>query len=436
MNMSIIANFKKDAFKYSALNLIIKGTNFFLIPLYLTKLSVGEYGLLALLLVVQSVIYSLGSCGLHSTLQRYISPIDNKAELTLYFSHTFIFISLNVLFLALSTFLFNILISDIAFSSKCYLNLIVVVAILEIYEALPQAVMIAKRQIYNFSLAGLVGIPLKIVPIYIFVQVMDDKIYGVLSGMVIGLLFSLIFNMRLCSLKVKFKRIKIKEKFVEFYSYGMPLAIRDLMIVTYTFADRFFIEHYLGLEKVGIYNFYAQIASLASIFFVFPVKTAISAHAFRLDKPKLIMFCSESFRHFVIYSIFILAVILILIVGIQFHSISKNLYFSNTELLPLIVGGQILYGIRAIVGIPLHIEKDSKSILLIFIAGAAYNIIANIFLVKLYGLLGASIAIFTTQLLILFFTFYISNKYLKVSYNWKLFFIFFCTILFPCIHFF
>ncbi|MFC1674315.1 oligosaccharide flippase family protein [Candidatus Omnitrophota bacterium] len=206
----------------------------------------------------------------------------------------------------------------------------------------------------------------------------------------------------------------------KYIRYGYPLAIAYLFYFLINYSDRYIINYFSGVEKVGIYSVAYAVGSIiiiimTSIIYVLHPALADCLNNKKLDEAKRYV------QYFFKFSLmFMIPIALVMSVAAK----KLILLFSTSEFLaaqycvPFIATGFVIFGI-GIVGEYIIILKERTSLISwLYVILAFFNIIGNIILVPRFGIIGAAAATFLTFIGYAVFTISLSRRYLAFSLDY------------------
>jgi O-antigen/teichoic acid export membrane protein len=172
--------------------------------------------------------------------------------------------------------------------------------------------------------------------------------------------------------------------------FSGPLVFSSAAVFASMFVDRFCIQRFLGLNEVGHYGVTYRLASVVGIVVVGFSRafTPLIYSRYKEDgAPLHVAQCLSIFTAMGVAIIGILAAFAPFLTDF----LAGPSYRSSAQLVPLLAASIILGGMY-IFAPGLAIEKRSKEIALISIAGASLNLILNLLFIPVFGLFGAAYA--------------------------------------------
>jgi O-antigen/teichoic acid export membrane protein len=189
-------------------------------------------------------------------------------------------------------------------------------------------------------------------------------------------------------------KIKYVTQYKELISFSFPLFLSTFFINIMSWIDTFFLGYFTNLTSVGIYNVALPLASSIVLFLgsfskmFFPIISEIHAKKSEEDVSKIFIVIARwifmlSFPIFIFFILFPKSII--------------NLFFGHAyleghmALVILVIG----YFVQVITGPSIEVLKTYEKVKIIFYINtsvAIMNVVLNIVLIPIYGMLGAAIS--------------------------------------------
>ncbi len=192
--------------------------------------------------------------------------------------------------------------------------------------------------------------------------------------------------------------------FKQYFRYSYALSLGSVEGGLLDKVDRYFISYFLGVESVGIYNIIYKICSVSD-FITTPIKKQLMSY--------LANVWDKGHREVSIHAIR-QGLLLFLIFGVGLLSfLSFNMDALLGVLLPttlpelpiawmvLFIGaGVIAYAAKRFYNLLIHLEKRTTDELRYQTIGLLLNVVFNLVLIPIIGILGAAIATFVSYLMV------------------------------------
>jgi O-antigen/teichoic acid export membrane protein len=187
-----------------------------------------------------------------------------------------------------------------------------------------------------------------------------------------------------------------------FLAFSLPQLPGSMLFWIINYSDRYFITHFLGLSKTGIYTTSDILGNLISIFY-FPIQFVLFPLVSRQWEQKRYIdvkrYLEDSFKLFITLAIPAAAGLFLLSKPL-ISWLTTSEFFIGGEIILLIAVGTLFIGIYQINVNIIYLLKKTK--LLPFMIGAAslINVVMNIVLIPRLGLIGAAISNIASYLML------------------------------------
>lgn len=400
-----------------ASNMIIKGINFLLLPLYTKYLTPEMLGVSDSITNFTAILFPLLVMGLDSAFSAFFFDEHDEKH----YHRVMNTIRITMLIASIVPILMSVAAKPIAtmlFGDAEYYILVAVSLIsvsINLWHLPFSLFARMKNRMALFALVNTVASLTMILLNIVFLTALHLGVYSlILSTACVQLLQFMMY------------RVMLKEKF-DISAFDRPM-LRNMLIfsiplipnaiATWVLAlsDRYIILHYCGANEVGIYGVAARFAAAVSL-----VANGIymSYTTYAYDKKGDV---DDKQNYSRILNAFIYAIMGICITISFFakeiiYIMADDSYAGAAVLLAPILFGQLFYGINTLVGYAITFEKKSKYILIITSAGATLNVALNLAFIPKYGALAASYTTLASYLLMVAITYYYSQKLFRVEYE-------------------
>jgi O-antigen/teichoic acid export membrane protein len=119
---------------------------------------------------------------------------------------------------------------------------------------------------------------------------------------------------------------------------------------------------------------------------------------------------------FLVISFFIDELVRLQIFGVSFFG---KEYWASTEVVPIILLSYIIYGMYVNFMVGIYLEKKTKYLPAVTGAGALVNVLANITLIPLFGMMGSAYASLIGYLVMAGLLYIFAQKYYTISYEFS-----------------
>ncbi len=398
--LGTIKNILKQSAIYGLGKISGRIVGFILLPLYTEKISVSDYGVLALLEAIIQFGAIFFEFGLKGGLFRWLNIYeDDKKKGSIIFTTLLWITAVSIIILFLGFYL-KVSFARFLFGSDNYnylFNYIFILISLELIRSILFTLVRIYQKAVLYSTISVLSVFLNLgFNIYLIVY-LNMGIEGILISSIISSIFVTVL---LLFFFIKKIYIKIEAQiFLDILKFGFPLIFSTIASSAIIFGDRFIIEYFLPLDFVGKYTFAYKIAGIVNIFLIQSFLLAWPAFAWQnIKKPEPEKFMKKMVSYFVFVSTWSTLVLSLFSKDIIFMLASNPEYGDAFEIVPIIAFSFVFYGVYHIIGFSLHYKKQTKYFAYFVILAAGLNILFNYILIPIYELAGAATATFLAYL--------------------------------------
>lgn len=417
----MIKRFLKDSLIYGAGGLLTKCVSLLLLPLYVNYLSPQDFGVMDYLVVVFTLLGVFFSLEIYQAVARFYNEFATERERKETVSTAFLFIAVSYLLLPLLILLFGNKLSAWLFKTYTGTGLPVTIFIASIAVYFSVLLVFCQNILrYQFKskvfavtalLCSLITILLSI----LFVTVVNLGMNGIFIAQLIGNFIAFVisfFSIR-NDLMFHFDFLKLKR----LLTFSLPLVPASISVFLLAYLDRILINSYLSVSDLGIYGVANRFASVSALL-MGAISTAITPLVYENYKKESTK--NELSKIFSLLWVGIICITFVIgIFGKEIFTVFTNpSYYAGIFLLPfLILTGFISKMYDFTPG--LFIAKRTKSVAVVYIVGVVINLGLNFFLMQMFGLMGTAISGLLSAAIVFRVNYYLSQKYYKISYEWK-----------------
>ena len=400
-----------------ASNMIIKGINFFLLPLYTKYLTPEMLGISDSISNLTAVLFPLLVMGLDSAFSAFFFDEHNEQH----YHKVMNTIRITMLIASIVPVLMSVAAKPIAsllFGDSEYYILVAIslVSVSANLWHLPFSLFARmKNRMTLFALVNTVASLAMIILNIIFLTVLHLGAYSlILSTACVQILQFLMYRLMT---KEKLDASALDRPLLRrMLTFSMPLIPNAIATWVLALSDRYIILHYCGANEVGLYGVAARFAAAVSLvangIYMSYTTYAYDKKGDSDDKQNY----SRILNAFV-YAIMGICVTVSLFAEEIIDIMAHNSYANTSVLIAPILFGQLLYGINTLVGYSITFEKKSKYILYITSTGAALNVVLNFIFVPMHGALAASYTTLVSYMIMVVLTYYYAQKTYPVEYE-------------------
>lgn len=409
---------------YGIGHIVSRSLGFLLLPFYTNVFMTDEYGQIALIFTFLAIMNVIYGYGMDIAFLRYVALQDDTGKQRILFSTGFVSLLLTSTVFSIVLILFHNSVAGLLFHSILsgdYILLCAGILFFDIMALMPFMVLRAKEKAVPFTLLKLAGVVLNISGNIVFIVILDMGIAGIFWANLISsaLTFLILFPIILRQFIFKFD----KSIFKDLVSFGLPYVPTGLAVVAMDLIDRFFLERMTNLEITGIYSAGYKLGMFMALFVAafrfawhpFFLSTSKQENARQVFAKILTYFVLACSTVFLMISFFIDEIVRVEIFGFTIYG---EAYWPGTAIVPFILISYIFYGVYVNFLVGVYLKKKTAMLPFITGAAAAVNIIGNLVLIPLLGMMGSAVAkvlCFFTMAALLF---YKTRRLYPVRYEW------------------
>lgn len=411
-------------------NLVLKGINFLLLPLYTKYLSPSELGISDIITNMTAIIFPVLVMGLDSAFSAFYFDEKDKN----YKSKVFKTIWTTLIIASVIPFVIAISSDYIAyfvFGSHKY-SILVGISLVSVSMNLwylPFALYVRmENKMTLFAVINVIASFTMICFNIVFVSILEWGVYSlIISTAIIQFLQFLLY--------LKFSGIRIKDgKFDisllrRMFRYSLPLIPAVLASWVLNLSDRYILLYFSNEAEVGLYGIATRFGTVVMLF-ANGIYTAYTTYAYEKKNDS-----DAKLQYSRILNSFSIGLMIICFIVSIFgkeiiHVMADVEYKRSYLLLTPILYSQLLYGINTIIGYAMGFEKKSYYNLIAVCVGAIINLILNFIFIPYYGAIAASYSTLISFAFMMGIIYLFAQKLYYVNYDMKKLFL---TILLTCI---
>jgi len=422
----------KDIFLYGLMEGLAKSMSFLLLPVFTRVFSPPEYGIIEIMVILINIFTATAALALPMSVARHFHAYESAEDVR---NHVLTALLTTAAFSALLMFTCVIWAQQIAAlltSDPANGNYVILCAGAGSFTALagiPLMVLRMERRIITFNLLSLVYSVLYAGTALLFVFVFERSLLGVFQALLLASAaqFALSIPSTLKHMKGSFSWHHFKESI----SFSLPLMPTNSLTWLSQQIDRLVLLAYLGSAAVGIFGAAAKLSVIIT------VGTMVFRKAWIPFALKLVNDPGEERIDFYRVALNYYASIFA-ILGLGMTALSPELlsilvpaaYQQGFIVVPWIIGSGILQGSAALTQIGTLLEKRTYANLIASVIGTIINLGVALALIPIFGLPGAAIGAFISQLIFSGILWKLSSIYSNVRFDKGIVFIILITYIF------
>lgn len=417
----MISKIKKSAlFKssgiYTITNMINASIPFLMMPVLTRYLTPTDYGIVAMFNVLVGFIYPFLGVNIHLALTRQY--YEKNIKIPVYITNGLYILLVSTIISSGIVFLLRNPISELTSFPVEWLWAFILVSSFNVIFQVVQTMFQVQNKAIFFGFYQIFQSLLNISLSIWFVVGIGLNWQGRIEGQVVASIICGVIG--ICILwKNGFLQISYNKKYVkDILHLGFPLIPFGLGGFLLTISDRVFISNMVGLEETGLYTIGYQFGMIINIFQMsfnkawLPWLFSKLKENLQTDKVKIV---KVTYIYFVILTLMALILslfapwIMKMFLGPEFNNSSQFVFW--------IAIGFAFNGMQKMVVSYIQFEKKNYLLSTITFLTVGINLIANYFLIKINGAIGAAQATAISYLLIFILTWFMSARIVAMPWN-------------------
>ncbi|MBA4407545.1 hypothetical protein C0389_09745 [bacterium] len=420
-----IKELTKDTAIYGISTIVGRFLGFFLVPFYTNVINTHDYGIYSNIYAYLAFLNIVFIYGMDSAFMKYSSLNDGKDKKKT-FSTAYLFVVVTSIGLALFLLFMQSPLSNVIEISASYSKLYYYLIFILIFDTLalvPFANLRLERKAGKFTSIKFANIILNLTLNFVLVLKYKLGIEAIFIANLIASAFSFavltpeIF--RLLEFKID------KELLKKYLKFGLPYLPASLAATVVQVIDRPVVLAMTDESTLGIYQANYKLGIFMMLFVSmfqyawqpFFLNNAKEKNAKELFAKILTLFMIISSLIWIVLTLFVED-----FARFEFlpgKSIIGKEYLSGITIVPIILLAYLFNGIYYNFHAGIYIEEKTKYYPYVTGAGAFANVVVNILLIPVLGLMGAALATLASYMIMALGLYYFSQKYYPIKYEFK-----------------
>ncbi|HKS27276.1 MAG TPA: flippase [Pyrinomonadaceae bacterium] len=388
-----------------------------LLPIYTRILTPADYGRLALLVLVSTIISLILEFGMRSAFFRFYfqhEEVEVRRRLT---GTALIFLLGAALIILAPLFLSISYLSLPLFKDAALLPLIQIVLIgtfFDLGSIIPFSIFRAEQRATQYAALSLmrffINTILNIVAVVVLRWGVEGIIYANLLTSILFFLICLVLTLPSIRWTIDFGLLK------RLLVFGLPLVPAYLAGWALTFSDRFFLERYADLSQVGVYAIGYSIASVLNMVMGW-FNTAWLPYCYSVaEQPG----AKEFYARMLTYALTLFTLVAI---GLSLFSpevlylLATPSYYGAARVVPLVTLAYLFYEANYLIAFGLDLTGKTSYYGLIVGIAAVLNLLLNFSLIPPFGMMGAAWATALSYMSLMVLAYVIVRRIYPVRYE-------------------
>lgn len=359
-----------------------------MLPFYTHFLSKAEYGTSDLINTYTSVLLALVTCCIADSI--FIFPKDKREiDKTRYFTSGILFAIFTFAIVCIFVYIARLFVNDVFFYS--YIWWVVGLTFGHFLSNYIQQFTRSIDKMIVYSLTGLAYV--SFIALFSFLLLPVYQLTGYLTALLLACILSSLFAL-VASKSYNYIRInEFKLDYLkELLKYGIPLIPNSIMWWLVDGLNRPVMMSNLGMEAIGIYAVANKIPGILTMMFVVFSNAWTISMLEEFGKEDFNLFFNKTMR-FLFLVVALGSIFLIMSSKILVGIFASEAFYEAWMYVPILTLGVIFQNLSSLIGGVFAAEKKSKYFFYSSFWGAISSIVCTIVFVKLFGLMGACIAI-------------------------------------------
>jgi O-antigen/teichoic acid export membrane protein len=419
----VLGRLAKHAAIYAVADILAKIVGFVLLPLYSRKFSAAEYGILAIIQIMNTFPNRLVSQGINTSSMKAITLdyADDPMKRRVALSTAYYYLILSSLVVNFLLFLAMPVIARWALKSDSYNHLLVcsfVTSVFETAQMIPLTVLLRSRfrSVFYSTLSFCEFLGSVSLNIYFIVF----KGLGIAGIIYADLIMSFVIAVvAFFVIRPELVRVFSWAEVGRMIRFGWPLLPARVSMWLLDFADRFQLQRLSTTVEVGLYAVGAKYARIFQFLFLVQFEKVWPSIYFPLAKEKD---APQQFARVFTY-LFLgacsLGIATILFIDPCVKLTLERSYWRASLAAPWLIAGFILEMTYQVFSSGLRITANTRFLPLIVGSGAAFNILANLWTLPRWGMVGAAFTTFSANAVLVGLSYHFSKRFYPIPYEWS-----------------
>jgi O-antigen/teichoic acid export membrane protein len=413
----MLRTFLKDSAIYVIPGFISRGLSLFLVPLYTRVLSPADYGSLDLLTVFADIINLTIALEVSQGVARYYAGEQDPNRKVLYASSAFWFTlacytTFAVLILSNTQVLAALIMGQPGLESAFQIGIVYIwgSGLLYLIQNQFRWELRSKEYAIISLLMSFVTAGASVWLAYGLHWGLEGLLIGMVGGSLVGTGLGLWWLRN--SFRFRFDGTYLREML----TFSTPLVLSGVAVWISLYIDRIMINHYLSIDDVGLYGIgyrLANIASLVMLGFQGALTPLVYTYYREADTPRQLALI---FRLFLVFAL-LLFLLLSLFASDILRLLTTESFYGGAIVVVYLVPVKLLANMY-IFAPGIGITKRTHYFIWINVGGALLNILLNMLLLPMLGIVGAGLATMLSYLVVFLAHMMLSQRLYHVPHHW------------------
>jgi len=419
--MAGLADLLRRMSHYSFAQLIIMAAGFVSFPILTRVLDVAEYGIMGLIVMLLTFLYSISKAGLQHSSVRLWAQWEQRDGGVEQFTFTYFVgaLAFALPVTALYVGAVHLLRPWIGERLAYYCTLSSPLVVIQSLNSFGLNLLRARewsrvRALFDVA-TSYSGMILAVLGATVILRGLRGYYLGLMSGQVLVSVAILAYVLRWTRLRRGSWSPGLLRQAL---AYGLPMSIGELCGALFHMGDRIIIQRLLDEQAVGYYTMAFNLAMYVNMVFTLPMDMAAiplySGLYEREGQQATSEFLRKATRFFFLFALPAVAGLWVIKEDIV-KLLASEKFVPGAALVHMLLAGFLLYGSRTLLGAGMLLKKRAWLIAELELLGAGVNIGLNFALIPRFGIHGSAIATLATQALGSFVFYLIGRRLVPVA---------------------
>lgn len=416
-------NFASDIGLMGLANAINNLKSFLIIPVLTKLLGPSDYGAWTQLKVTLTLVAPFLTLGTGQAIIRFLAGESDKDKVKEDFFSCFFAASALSLVLAVACLVFSKTILIWVFGSSAYADLVNILAVLMILETcniLLLEYFKAFRYIKTYFKTLLAETVLEF-GLIVYAVLGGYGVFGAALAMLVTRLLFVLVRIGQVYLNTGFALPRFKH-FKKYVAYGVPLILSVTFFFVLNWSNRYLINYFLGLREVGIYSvafFLAYTISFVTAPIAYILFPTLSGCVNRSEIGEARTYLNYSLKYYFFFGIPLIFVMSFLPKELL-SFISTSDFLSAAAYLPLLAIASFVLQIAVIGEYVNRVFNKNMLLLVVYLVLAVLNVILNLILIPMMGVMGSALAMLICFAAYAFFSLIYCQRFIRFGIDMKM----------------
>jgi O-antigen/teichoic acid export membrane protein len=412
----------KDTALYGISTVVGRFINFILVPFYTNIFQPAQYGIITNIYACIALVSIIFLFGMDTAYLKFAGMAEEDEKPKLFAQAFYPILLVGVVLSVILYFGVDQLASLLGIPAEYEYLLVymVVILFLDALTAVPFTWLRLKKQALRFSMIKLFNIILTIALNIVLIIVFKLGIAAVLISNLIASIITLLILVPeiLTNIRSRIDTGLLKK----LLAFGLPYLPSGIASMFMQVIDRPLVEKLAGMKMLGIYQANYRLGIFMMLFvsmFQYAWQPFFLENAKEENAKSLF---SSVFTYFAAAGCILLVGLSVSIddiARIQLHGVSLigKAYWEGLPIVPVVLLAYLFNGFHVVFSAGLFIKNKSMAFPILMTIGAASNVIANLFLIPIWGIMGAALSTLLSYFLMAVGFYFVSNAYYPIQYE-------------------